>query len=309
MPALTVIIPSLNAMPYLPEALASLETQTFNNFEVLFWDNGSTDGSVAEASRWIPSKLPGRVVSDQPLPLHLCLARMVEEAKTDYVARMDADDVCLPERFAFQLSALQADPGLAVVGSHFRQIDSVGEFLADPIPFPVTYDGLLGAFLTCNALLHPSVMFRRGAVLAAGNYGPCPAPCEDFDLWMRLAIGHRLANLPQILLHYRVHERGIISSAREKGELEQPNLSCIQRHCQELFQLSPRRYARLRGRRVFIAALVLIPVAARIARRARVPLTRVLGSSSFLFSARCLTRPSDLCSRLVWGLCQRALAR
>lgn len=309
MPVLTVIIPALNAMPYLPEALASLAAQTFTDYEVLFWDNGSTDGTPEEAKRWIPERLPGRVVSDQHLPLHLCLARMVDEAKTNYVARMDADDVCLPERFSIQLAALQRDQGLAVVGAAFRQIDFCGAYLPDPSPFPSTYAGLLGAFLTCNALLHPSLMFRREVVLAAGNYSPCPPPCEDFDLWMRVAKTHRLANLPQVLLHYRVHERGIISVARDKGLLEEPNCACIQRHSQELFGLSPQLYGRLRRRQVALAALVLIPVAARIARRAGVSLPRVLGSPAFLFSARCLTRPSDLASRLLWGLCQRALMR
>jgi glycosyltransferase involved in cell wall biosynthesis len=308
MSGLTVIIPALNAMPYLPEALASLQAQTFRDFEVILWDNGSTDGTVEEAKRWIPDRLPGRVVSDQPLPLHLCLARMVEEAETEYIARMDADDICLAERFAVQLQALKGDQELAVVGSRYREIDSSGAFLPEPAPFPATYAGLLGAFLTCNALLHPSVMFRRDAVLAAGNYGPCPPPCEDYDLWMRVAKTNRLANLPQVLLHYRVHERGIISAARQKGVLEEPNRACIQRHCQELFHLSPQLYARLRARRVFIAALALLPAAQAIARRAQVPLWRVLGSPSFLFSARCLTRRSDLLSRLLWGVCQRALA-
>ena len=177
----------------------------------------------------------------------------------------------------------------------------------DPDPFPATCAGLLGAFLTCNALLHPLVMFRRDAVLAAGNYSPCPPPCEDYDLWLRVAKTHQLANLPQVLLHYRVHERGIISMARQRGELEQPNRACIQRHCQELFGLSPQLYGRLRERRVPCAALALLQAAQAIARRARVPLLRVLGSRSFLFSARCLTRRSDLISRLLWGLCQRLL--
>lgn len=295
-------------MPYLPEALASLETQTYRDFEVIFWDNGSTDNTVAEASRWIPARLPGRVVSDQPLPLHLCLARMVQEAKSEYVARMDADDICLPERFAVQLAALQADPRLAVVAARHREIDASGAVLPDPAPFPASYAGLLGAFITCNALLHPLVMFRRDAVLAAGNYSPCPPPCEDYDLWMRVAITHQMANLPQVLLHYRVHARGIISVAREKGELEQPNRVCIQRHSQELFGLSARLYGRLRERRVRFAALALLPAAHRIARRAGVPLRRVLGSPSFLFSARCLTCRSDLPSRLLWGLFHRLLA-
>jgi hypothetical protein len=139
------------------------------------------------------------------------------------------------------------------------------------------------------------------------GYRNCKA-CEDYDLWMRVAKTNHLANLPQVLLHYRVHERGIISSARQKGVLEEPNRACIQRHAQELFHLSPQLYARLRERRMFVAALVLLPAAQAIARRAHVPLRHVLGSPSFLFSARCLTRSSDLLSRLLWGVCQRALA-
>ena len=308
MPGLTVIIPARNAMPYLPEALASLEAQTFRDFQVMLWDNGSSDGTVEEARRWIPERLSGRVVSDQPLPLHLSLARMVEESDTEYVARMDADDICLPERFAVQLAALQGDPRLAVVAGRHREIDASGALLPDPAPFPASYAGLLGAFLTCNALLHPLVMFRRDAVLVAGNYSPCSPPCEDYDLWLRVAKTHALANLPQVLLHYRVHARGIISVARERGELEQPNRASIQRHSQELFGLSAQLYGRLREQRVFLAALPLLPATHRIARRARVPLRRVLGSPAFLFSARCLTRPLDLPSRLLWWLCQRLLA-
>ena len=96
---ITVIIPILNAMPHLSEALESLASQTFKDFEVCLWDNGSTEGSVEEANRWIPDRLNGRVVSGNPLPLHECLARMVEEAGTEFVVRMDGDDVCMPDRF------------------------------------------------------------------------------------------------------------------------------------------------------------------------------------------------------------------
>jgi glycosyltransferase involved in cell wall biosynthesis len=107
MPTVTVIIPVLNAMPYLTEALASLEAQTFKDFEVCLWDNGSTDGSMEEAKRWIPAILPGRVVTGRPLPLHECLAAMVEDARTEFIARMDGDDVCLPKRFEKQIRACQ----------------------------------------------------------------------------------------------------------------------------------------------------------------------------------------------------------
>jgi len=86
---ITVIIPILNAMPYLPEALASLEAQTFRDFEVCLWDNGSADGSVEEAMRWIPKRLPGGVVTGNPLPHHRCLGRMVEEDWGAWRSRTD----------------------------------------------------------------------------------------------------------------------------------------------------------------------------------------------------------------------------
>jgi glycosyltransferase involved in cell wall biosynthesis len=119
MALVTVIIPILNAMPFLPEALASLEAQTFKDFEVCLWDNGSIDCSVEEARRWIPCRLKGRVVTGNPLPLHECLARMVGEAQTEFVARMDGDDVCLPQRFEKQMAAMRGDSGLAAVGGRW----------------------------------------------------------------------------------------------------------------------------------------------------------------------------------------------
>jgi hypothetical protein len=203
---------------------------------------------------------------------------------------------------------LRSDQGLAVVGSFFRQINSADELLPDSIPFPVDYVDLLGAFLTCNAILHPTAMFRREVVIASGNYSPCPAPCEDFDLWMRVAKTHRIGNIGTSLLYYRIHERGIINSFRDKGILEEPNLRCIQRHSFELFGLSPQLYGRLRRNELAFSVFVLIPVAVKIARRARSSLFRVLGSSAFLYSARCLTSRRDVLSRLFWRLCERVFA-
>jgi glycosyltransferase involved in cell wall biosynthesis len=308
MATLTVIIPALNAMPYLPKALASLKDQTFKDFEVLFWDNGSSDGTVEEALRWIPNLLPGRVVHTEPLPLHLCLARMVEQARTTYLVRMDADDICVPLRLANQMEVISSDERLAVVGSLFHEINAFDELLPDPTSFPVEYADLLGAFLTCNAILHPAVIFRRDVVVASGNYSPCPPPCEDFDLWLRVAKSHRLANIPSKLLYYRIHQRGIISSMREMGALEEPNLCCIQRHCFDLFGLSPKQYAILRRKAAPFSAFYLLPVAWKIACRADVSLFRILGSAAFLHSVRCLTARSDLSSRLIWRICEHFLS-
>ena len=82
----TWLLPIKDGMPFLPETLASIEAQTYQDWEVLAWDNGSTDGTIQELKRWIPSRLPGRVVTDCPLGLGLSLAQMVLRADTELCA-------------------------------------------------------------------------------------------------------------------------------------------------------------------------------------------------------------------------------
>jgi glycosyltransferase involved in cell wall biosynthesis len=175
-------------MPYLTEALASLEAQTFRDFEICLWDNGSSDGSVEEARRWIPGRLKGRVVSGNPLPLHECLARMVEEAQTEFVARMDGDDVCLPKRFEKQIQYLNQNPDVAVLGAQCVPIDARGNQLHEPLHFPESFDGVLSKFLIGNAVLHPSVVFRKSSILEAGNYKLYEKPCEDLDYMLLIEL-------------------------------------------------------------------------------------------------------------------------
>jgi glycosyltransferase involved in cell wall biosynthesis len=305
---ITVIIPVLNAMPYLPEALASLEAQTFKDFEVCLWDNGSTDGSVEEAQRWIPHRLPGRVVTGHPLPLHECLAKMVEEARTEFVARMDGDDVCLPDRFELQLQEMQRNPRLAALGAQRMEIDAQGSSLPAGASMPVAFVDVLSRLLVVNALLHPTVMFRRLAILSAGNYGLCEKPCEDYDLWLRVAQKFEFRNSERVLLKYRVHEGGIIMSARRAEALAKPNLDCICRHVQELFGIDPVNYRRLRNKQVALVFPILLKAAGKISTRTGARLSMVLGSSEFLYSARCLTRKGDLASRALWGVFERVLS-
>jgi glycosyltransferase involved in cell wall biosynthesis len=305
---ITVIIPVLNAMPYLTEALASLEAQTFRDFEVCLWDNGSIDGSLEEARRWIPGRLRGRVVMGNPLPLHECLARMVGEAQTEFISRMDGDDECLPERFELQLEEMQRNPNLAALGAQRLEIDAEGKPLPAGASMPIAFVDVLARLLVGNSLLHPTVMFRRSAILSAGNYGLCEKPCEDYDLWLRVAKDFELRNSGRVLLKYRVHEGGIIMSARRAEALAQPNLDCICRHVQELFGIDPLNYKRLRDKQVPLAFPILLKAAGKISTRTGARLSRVLCSSEFLYSARCLTRKRDLASRALWGVFERVLS-
>src|SRR6185437_3718216 len=96
-PPVTWLLPVRNAMPYLTATLQSIADQTYRNQKIIAWDNGSNDGTAEELHRWIPAMIPGLVISDQPMRLGPSLARMVEMADTELCARMDGDDLNVPD--------------------------------------------------------------------------------------------------------------------------------------------------------------------------------------------------------------------
>lgn len=199
----TWLLPVKNGMPYLPETLASIEAQTWRDWEVLCWDNGSTDGTLAELHRWIPNRIPGRIIEDRPMSLGNSLAALVEAARTELCARIDADDVNYPERLAVQVEFLREHPRVALVGADIEFIDEEGRVV--PGAWTQKHDDaeIRWRLRWKNAFGHPTVIFRRSVVLAAGNYADC-MPFEDHDLWLRIALIAEMANLPRVLLKYRL---------------------------------------------------------------------------------------------------------
>jgi glycosyltransferase involved in cell wall biosynthesis len=129
-------------------------------------------------------------------------------ARADLVARMDADDVCEPERLARQWEFFQQHPDVDLVGSDLTVIDNDGQALGER-HYPASHNEIIAALSRFSPLAHPSVMFRKEVVVAAGGYltDMCSA---DYDLWNRLYLaGARFANLPEPLLRYRVHSAGM----------------------------------------------------------------------------------------------------
>ncbi len=200
---ITWLMPVKNGMPYLPETLASIEAQTYRDWEVLVWDNGSTDGTLEELRKWIPSRLPGRIIHDQPLSLGNSLARLVETAGTELCARIDADDVNYPERLELQVAFLREHTEVALVGGDVELIDENGRFVPGAWTSKYRDAEIRWRLRWKNSLNHTTILFRRSAVLAAGNYTDC-MPCEDHDLWLRIALIAEVANMPRVLAKYRL---------------------------------------------------------------------------------------------------------
>jgi len=204
----TCMMPVKNGMPYLRQTLASIEAQTYPYIRILAWDNGSTDGSVEELRRWIPHRIPGRIVADRPMRLGASRAQMVLMATSELCACVDADDISLPDRLKRQVEFMRANPAVAAVGANMQMIDEHGHDLPGAWVFP-EHDGEIRWRLRfCNAINQPTVMFRRSAVLAVGNYRNIK-PGQDYDLWLRMAERFRLANLPDRLVRYRKHPASI----------------------------------------------------------------------------------------------------
>jgi glycosyltransferase involved in cell wall biosynthesis len=225
----TWIIPILNAAPYLEQCLESIYKQTYQDFEVLAWDNGSTDDSITILKKWIPDLMPGRVVTDNPLPLNECLSAMVEMSSTPFCARMDGDDICELNRLEKQVSFLESNPDVVAVGSQVRKLSSDGITGDIHFELPQTHEAIVLRLIRLWSMWHPSVIFRREAVIKAGNYSD-EKPIEDYGLWMRLANIGRLANLPEPLLKYRIHEKSITTNFIMDGSLQNRTVECVLTH-------------------------------------------------------------------------------
>ncbi|MEM9753025.1 MAG: glycosyltransferase [Planctomycetota bacterium] len=204
-PLVTVLMPAYNARRYIKQAVESVLGQTFRDFELLVYDDASTDDTREILRGFAGRDDRVRLVEAEKSGYSTLLARGVDEAHGKYIARMDADDVCLPERLALQVARLQAEPGLVAVGGEALQTDGDG-WAIKPWGVPLDHEEIdrlhIGGLP--GRLVHPATTFRTETLREVG-YRPEFEPAEDYDLYLRLAEVGQLANVPEIVLRYRWH--------------------------------------------------------------------------------------------------------
>lgn len=205
-PALvSVLMPVRNAARFLDEAIASVLSQTLPDFEFIIVDDGSIDDSPALAARHAARDPRIRVLCLPPSGIAVALNHGLAASRCDYIARLDADDTAEPERLARQFAVLEANPEVAVLGTDGHATDAAGAIL-HRFHTPTEPADIHRQLPSANCMVSPSVMMRRAAVLAVGGYRQATVPCEDYDLWLRLAERHALMNLPEPLIRYRFHD-------------------------------------------------------------------------------------------------------
>jgi len=217
-PLVTWLLPVRNSMPYLRETLASMAAQTYPHHRVLAWDAESTDGSRELLHEWIPGKIAGEVVSEAQNrarnPLGESLRRMVLHAKTELCARIDSDDLSLPERLERQVETMSKRPSLVMIGSEARYIDRNSKLTGVTWRVPLNDSDLRWRVKWMVSFGHTSVMFRRSSVLAAGNYRN-DIKLEDHDLWIRMSYQGEMGNLAEHLTRSRRHSSSLTSDVQD----------------------------------------------------------------------------------------------
>jgi glycosyltransferase involved in cell wall biosynthesis len=218
---LSVLLPAFNAEKHLAEALASVLAQTHAAFELLVLNDGSSDRTLEIAERFRARDSRIRVITHGNMGMGAALNQGLQFAAADWIARLDADDIMLPNRLERQIAFVQSQPRLAVAASLVYYIGEDGRLLgaaSSPLATPQDFARRQREGKPIS-LHHPSVMFRKDVVVAAGGYRPAFWPADDFDLWARLAEqGHLILVQQEYLAKYRIHGASIsIAGAAKAG--------------------------------------------------------------------------------------------
>lgn len=214
-PRFSIVLPVYNGAKYLREALASLRWQTLAGWECVCINDGSTDASGEILEQFAAADGRFRVIHQANAGIVAALNAGIRAARAEWIARMDADDVALPQRLAVQARYVAEHPETLVVSTHLACMDAAGLPIGvqcGPTEHAEIERRLLAGQNTIN---HPTVVMRREAVVRAGLYRREFEWVEDADLWLRLARLGPIATIPQVLLKYRLHEGSVCSTRSE----------------------------------------------------------------------------------------------
>jgi len=207
-PIISVLMPVYNCELFIYEAVQSILNQTFKDFELLVIDDCSTDNTIKIIESFNDKRIQ-LIRKKNNSGYTDSLNYGISIAKGNYIARMDGDDVSLPERFQIQVDFLDKYPDVILCGTGIKIINS------DTILMhPSTHEEIKVKLCFSNSFYHPTLLFRKSVLLDI-NYDKDFEPAEDYDLWTKLIFKGKLSNINQVLLNYRVHPNQISNYKNE----------------------------------------------------------------------------------------------
>ena len=210
--SVTVLMPVYNAVDTLEAAVSSILGQSRGDLELWAIDDGSTDASLSVLRQFNDSRL--RILENsENQGVTATLNRGLDEIRSRYVVRMDADDIAVPDRIEQQVGFMEQRPDLAVSGS---AVSLFGDYTAAIHRYPVGAATVRYSLMYANPVCHPSAIIRRDVLAGEGlRYDPVFSRCEDYDLWSRVSACGALDNLDMPLLKFRVHGGSVTGSHRD----------------------------------------------------------------------------------------------
>jgi glycosyltransferase involved in cell wall biosynthesis len=244
MTPLTVITPVWNGATYLREATRSILNQSFADFEFLILDDGSSDETPRILDGFAKHDPRVRVIHLTHEGIVKALNRGVAEAKSEWIARMDCDDIAHPERLAKQMRALKEAPEAVLCHTAVRQIGDP-QYMTKLQRLPRSQALVAARLCYQSPIVHPTVVFSKEAFLRAGGYRPEERHAEDYGLWGRMLNLGKFVGVTEPLLQLRVHGGSI---SKQKADVQAALTTAIaERHCAEFMGLNEADAQRAHG--------------------------------------------------------------
>ena len=237
-PKITVLMPVYNGEKFLGEAIESILAQSYKSFDFLIINDGSIDQSLNIMESYRDNRI--QIINND---IHKGFTRSLniglEHASGKYIARMDSDDISLPNRLLEQVTYLEKNPDTGILGSDIEYIGEGGKKLTNlkPPELPVSPMYIKWTLLFRCCLNHPSVMIRRSLLENLSGYDPYIPYAQDYDLWLRAASKTKITNIPKPLVKIRKHSKNI--SRLHRGEQKQIGVITARREIIRNLGLSP----------------------------------------------------------------------
>lgn len=200
---ISVLMPVYNGERYIKETIKSILNQSYKYFEFIIVDDGSTDDTLKIIQSFTDQRI--YVISANHAGIVQALNIGLERCRGEYVIRIDADDLCMSERFSTLLNYMEANKQVIVCGSWAKKINTNGEVIEKMNYVPVESKEIKKYTLLHNPFIHPSVIFRKDVIYKAGMYKKFKHN-EDYELWTRILQVGEGHNIPEELIYYRIHE-------------------------------------------------------------------------------------------------------
>ena len=228
MPKVSIVMAVYNGKKYLREAIDSILGQSFQDFEFIIVDDASVDGSVDVIKGYQDPRIK-LIINEENMRLPRSLNRGMSYASGEYIARMDADDISMPDRIEKQVLFMDAHPDVAASSGNYIVIDETGkQHYLEKVRRGKQLERYV---LFPSPLVHPAAIFRRSLLNEGYWYDEKYSSSQDYDLWLRIHEKYSIDNINETLLQYRIHGSSTSLTKREQQ---------LQNACEIFNKFSPR---------------------------------------------------------------------